>query len=140
MKVVAHFDGGCKGNPGPSSAAAVIGTEEGELVAEHSVFLPRATSNEAEYQALLLAARLARLVGADHVRVLGDSKLVVMQVRGLWRVRESRLRSLRSRAVAMLERFDSYTIGHVPRAQNQRADHLCRQVLLPHREKARARS
>ena len=80
MRLVVHWDGGSRGNPGPAAAAAVVSTPEGEAVEETAVALGRATNNVAEYRALLLGLELARDLGADEVEVVNDSELVARQL------------------------------------------------------------
>ena len=73
---------------------------------------------------------LARELGARRVELLLDSKLVVEQVHGRWRVKDAKLQPLWRRAVALLHGFpDGWKADHVPRAQNTVADALCNQAI-----------
>ncbi len=97
---------------------------EGELVEEGSESIGRATNNVAEYRALLLGIERARALGATEVELVGDSELIVRQVRGEYRVKDANLRGLHSRVREALDPFDGWTIRHVRREANERADRL----------------
>ena len=98
MKVVVNVDGGSRGNPGPAGIAAVATDPSGEVLAERSETIGEATNNVAEYRALLLGIELAKELGADEVELVGDSKLIVEQVRGNWKVKQAHLRPLHTRS------------------------------------------
>jgi ribonuclease HI len=83
----------------------------------------------AEYRALLLGIELAKELGADEVELVADSMLIVEQVRGNWKVKQSHLRPLREQAVRALEGFGSWSIRHVKRGDNERADQLLNDAL-----------
>lgn len=87
------------------------------------------TNNEAEYAALKLALLIAYSAGVTHLQVFGDSKLVVHQVDGSWKVKKQHLRPLRNRIWELGAQFAEIRIGWVPRAENARADELCEIVL-----------
>ena len=123
------MDGGSRGNPGPAAIAAVASDPEGGVLAERSETIGRATNNVAEYRALLLGIELAKELGAREVELIGDSQLIVRQVRGQYKVKDSNLKPLRERAVAALRDFDSWSIRDVRRAQNERADELLNEAL-----------
>jgi len=81
-RVVVNVDGGARGNPGPAAIAAVVATPEGEVIDEVGRTIGRATNNVAEYRALLLGIERAAAAGASEVELIGDSELIVKQVRG----------------------------------------------------------
>ncbi len=95
-RLIVHVDGGARGNPGPAAIAAVVADPDGELVEERSESIGRATNNVAEYRALLLGIERARALGATEVELVGDSELIVRQVRGEYRVKDANLRGLHS--------------------------------------------
>lgn len=116
-----HFDGASRGNPGPSGAGVllVVGGREVALAEP----LPHiATSNVAEYHALILGLRLARRHGVTDLVVLGDSQLVIEQMKGAYRVKTPHLVPLRAEAARVAGKFAAITYQHVPRAQNALAD------------------
>jgi ribonuclease HI len=127
--VVVNVDGGSRGNPGPAAIAAVATDPSGEVLAERAETIGRATNNVAEYRALLLGAELARELGADQVEFVGDSKLIVEQVRGNWKIKQEHLRPLRAEAVRALEGLPKWSIRHVKRDENERADELLNEAL-----------
>ncbi len=129
MKVIVHVDGGARGNPGPAAAAAVISAPGGEVLAEHSELLGRATNNVAEYRALLLGLARARELGADEIEVIGDSELIAKQVNGAYKVKHEAMKPLYLDAMKALREFASWSIRTVPRAQNKRADALVNEAL-----------
>jgi ribonuclease HI len=128
-RFVVNVDGGARGNPGPAAAAAVVSTSDGEVLTERSEAIGEATNNVAEYRALLLGLELARELGAEEVEVVGDSELVVRQVKGEYRVKDAALRALHQRVAAALSDFDRWTIRHVRREQNAEADRLVNERL-----------
>jgi ribonuclease HI len=129
VKLVVHVDGGSRGNPGPAAAGAVLRTPEGELVAEASRTLGRATNNVAEYQALLLGLERARELGATEVEVINDSELIAKQVTGRYKVKHADMKPLHAEARDALAGFERWTIRSVPRAQNAHADALVNAAL-----------
>jgi ribonuclease HI len=126
---VVNVDGGARGNPGPAAIAAVVSTPDGELVEERSRTIGKATSNVAEYRALLLGLELARELGAGEVELVGDSELIVRQVRGEYRVKDAALRELHGLARDALQGFERWSIRHVRRESNERADRLVNEAL-----------
>jgi ribonuclease HI len=129
VKVVVNFDGGSRGNPGPAAIAVVATDQAGDELAERSETIGDATNNVAEYRALLLAIELAKELDGDEVELVGDSKLIVEQVAGNWKVKQEHLRPLHRRARSELEDFARWSIRHVKRDQNDRADELLNQAL-----------
>jgi ribonuclease HI len=80
------------------------------------------TSNEAEYHALIFALEQAQSFAPRELQIFSDSKLVVEQMRGLYRVHHDRLRALHRRASALVDQFERVTITHISRERNQLAD------------------
>jgi ribonuclease HI len=128
-KVIVNVDGGSRGNPGPAAIAAVVTDPSGEVVAERSETIGAATNNVAEYRALLLGVALAKDLGADEAEFVGDSMLIVEQVRGNWKVKQEHLRPLHAEARAALDDLGSWSIRHVKRGENERADELLNEAL-----------
>jgi ribonuclease HI len=122
-------DGGSRGNPGPAAVAAVATDPSGEVLAERSKTIGEATNNVAEYRALLLGIDLAKELGADEVEFVGDSLLIVEQVRGKWKVKQEHLRPLHTKVRDALRDLPSWSIRHVKRDENTRADDLLNQAL-----------
>ncbi|EMA53639.1 MULTISPECIES: ribonuclease HI [Halococcus] len=116
-----YFDGASRGNPGPAAIGWVIVTSEG-IVDEGGERIDDTTNNRAEYEALLRVLEVAREYDFETVDVRGDSQLVVEQVRGAWDTNEPALRERRIRVRELLDGFDEWSIEHVPREANDRAD------------------
>jgi ribonuclease HI len=128
-KVIVNVDGGSRGNPGPAAIAAVVIDPAGEILAERAERIGEATNNVAEYRALLLGIDLANQLGADQVEFVGDSMLIVEQVRGNWRVKQEHLRPLHAEVTEALRDLGSWSIRHVRRGENERADELLNDAL-----------
>lgn len=124
-----NVDGGARGNPGPAAIAAVVTDPDGTVVAERAETIGRATNNVAEYRALLLGIELAKEQGASEVELIGDSQLIVRQVRGEYKVKDEDLKPLRAAAVEALGKFERWSIRDVRRAENERADELLNEAL-----------
>ncbi len=75
------------------------------------------------------ALKLARRLGAERVDLLLDSKLIVEQLHGRWRVKDAKLAPLHAEAKAMLGGLTRWSANHVPRAQNSTADRLANEAL-----------
>jgi ribonuclease HI len=94
-------------------------------VASISDYLGIATNNVAEYTAVVRALRLARELGADEVDLMLDSKLIVEQLHGRWKIKDAKLLPLWNEARNLLSAFRRWSAIHVRRAQNSAADALC---------------
>jgi ribonuclease HI len=129
VKVVINVDGGSRGNPGPAGIAAVATDASGEILAERSETIGKATNNVAEYRALLLGIELAKELEADEAEFVGDSLLIVEQVRGKWKVKQDHLRPLHTKVKDALRELPAWSIRHVKRDENTRADELLNDAL-----------
>jgi ribonuclease HI len=124
VKAVLFTDGGARGNPGPAGIGVVLRDARGKVLGEIAKPIGIATNNIAEYKALIAGLELALDSGVTQLEVCVDSKLVKQQVQGNWKIRNERLRALAARAQGLTSKFESISIRHVPRAQNDRADEL----------------
>ena len=129
MRVVVHVDGGARGNPGPAAAAAVVSAPDGAVLDRAAERLGETTNNVAEYRGLLLGLRRAAALGATEVEVVNDSELVARQVNGDYKVKHAAMKPLHAEAMALLARFDAWSMRNVPRAQNAEADRLVNEAL-----------
>lgn len=124
-----NVDGGARGNPGPSAIGIVVRDEAGGVLLERGARIGDATNNVAEYKALIAGIALARDLGADQVELIGDSELVVKQIRGEYKVKNAGIKPLHAEAKAALADFDGWTINHVRREMNADADRLVNNAL-----------
>ncbi len=122
--IVAHIDGGARGNPGPAGYGVYIEDAKGKVLAELSVFLGRQTNNVAEYSGLIAALEFALKNACLRVRIVSDSELLVKQMRGEYKVKSPDLRPLYERARALTAKLEWHDIKHVLRSQNREADRL----------------
>ncbi|ADG97107.1 Phosphoglycerate mutase [Segniliparus rotundus DSM 44985] len=128
MRVVIEADGGSRGNPGPAAFGAVV-LDGDRVLAQRAEQIGHATNNVAEYRGLIAGLEAAKELGASEVLVRMDSKLVVEQMSGRWKVKHEGMRELASRAAALSRAFDAVRYTWVPREQNKRADALLNAVL-----------
>jgi probable phosphoglycerate mutase len=129
-RVVVEADGGARGNPGPAGYGAVVrDPESGEVLVERSGGLGVTTNNVAEYRGVIAGLRAAAELGAAEVDVRLDSKLVVEQLSGRWKIRQPHLRPLAAEATELLGRFRRTSLSWVPRAANAHADRLANQAM-----------
>ena len=129
MKLTVHVDGGSRGNPGPSAAAAVVSDADGKVVGEAKELLGEQTNNVAEYKALLLGAATAKKLGATELEIINDSELIAKQVNGVYKVKHAAMKPLHAEALQALSAFDKWTVRTVRREQNADADALVNQAL-----------
>ncbi|WP_124266165.1 bifunctional RNase H/acid phosphatase, partial [Streptomyces sp. ADI98-10] len=133
-QVVVEADGGSRGNPGPAGyGAVVIDPATGEPLAEAAEYIGVATNNVAEYRGLIAGLTAAKALFPDagdtlrvHVRM--DSKLVVEQMSGRWKIKHPDMKPLAARAATILPP-SSVTYEWIPRAQNKHADRLANEAM-----------
>jgi ribonuclease HI len=128
-KVTLYVDGSCKGNPGEGGAGVVIKDEQGRTVSHVKRYLGSVTNNIAEYQALILGLQEAQRLGSKEVEIYLDSELVVKQINGLYRVRDSKLKTLEGEVRRLLGHFARWVMRHIPREENREADRLAREAV-----------
>jgi ribonuclease HI len=127
--LVAHSDGGARGNPGPAGYGVVIQDQSGRKVAELSEYLGHQTNNFAEYQGLIGALEYAIQHGPKALKVISDSELLVRQIKGIYKVKNPTLQDLHGRAKELIAQLDWFSIGHALREQNQDADRLANDAM-----------
>ena len=127
--VVIEADGGSRGNPGPAAYGAVLkDAETGEVIAEDGTTIGRATNNVAEYSGLIAGLKLARDHAPDaDIEVRMDSKLVVEQMSGRWKIKHPDMQPLAAEAKQLAPSGTTYT--WVPRERNKHADRLANEAL-----------
>ncbi|GLZ35863.1 putative phosphoglycerate mutase [Lentzea sp. NBRC 105346] len=130
MKVLVEADGGSRGNPGPAGYGAVVrDARTGEVLAERKGFIGVATNNVAEYQGLIAGLRAAVELGADEAEVRMDSKLVVEQMSGRWKIKHPSMQPLAQEARGIAGQIGSVLYNWVAREQNKHADRLANEAM-----------
>ena len=129
MKAILYADGASRGNPGPAGAGAVLIDGTGRVIAELTKYLGVATNNVAEYEGLIVGLERAQRLGVDDLEVRMDSKLVVEQMSGRWKIKHPNMKPLALKAGALYATFPKRTIAHVPRDQNEIADALSNRAI-----------
>ncbi len=130
--VIVFADGGSRGNPGPSAIGAVVvdpSTTPPTRLAAVSERIGTTTNNVAEYKALIAGLQAAQRFSPSVVHVRADSKLVIEQLAGRWKVRQPHLKPLHAQARALLDSFERVDLAHVPREENTDADALVNAAL-----------
>ncbi len=124
-----YTDGGSRGNPGDSAIAAFIFDDKNQLVDLTASYTQIGTNNRAEYLALLSGLKLLKKNNIKEVICCLDSELVVKQVRGEYKVKDSEIQKMHALISEELKNFQKITFKHVPRAENHFADKLVNIVL-----------
>ncbi|MEU3921304.1 bifunctional RNase H/acid phosphatase [Streptomyces sp. NPDC029004] len=127
---VVEADGGSRGNPGPAGyGAAVIDPKTGETLAEAAEYIGVATNNVAEYKGLIAGLKAAKALDPDaSVRVRMDSKLVVEQMSGRWKIKHPDMKPLAAEASRILP-ASQVTYEWIPREKNKHADRLANEAM-----------
>src|SRR5205823_1146573 len=110
--LLAHSDGGARGNPGPAGYGVVIQDESGKKIATLSQYLGHHTNNFAEYQGLIAALEYAVDHGHKALKVISDSELLVRQIKGIYKVKNAALQDLHARAKELIAKLEWFQIEH----------------------------
>ncbi len=126
-----YIDGGSRGNPGPSGGGFAI-YEDGRVIEKGSEFFGDKTNNQAEYMALGIALQKVYDKYGDkgtEVKCFMDSKLAVEQMSGNWKVKSLNVKPLFQKAIRIADKFESFSISHIPREENAVADYLANRAM-----------
>ncbi|MFE2229434.1 bifunctional RNase H/acid phosphatase [Streptomyces kronopolitis] len=128
--LIVEADGGSRGNPGPAGyGAVVLDPQTGEALAEAAEFIGTATNNVAEYKGLVAGLRAAHALDPEaDIRVRMDSKLVVEQMSGRWKIKHPDMKPLAAEAGSVFP-ADRVSYEWVPRARNKHADRLANEAM-----------
>ena len=130
MKVIVEADGGSRGNPGPAGYGSVVWTADRQTVlAESKQAIGHATNNVAEYRGLIAGLEEAAKLGATEVDVRMDSKLIVEQMSGRWKVKHPDLKALIDQAMSVATAFERIGYEWIPRSENSHADRLANEAM-----------
>ncbi len=128
-----YFDGGSRGNPGPSAVGAAIYDKNGNLIDELSEYIGEFTNNQTEYLALEKVLDLVKKYKIKYnirkIILSTDSKLVYSQLKGMWRVKDIDIMEIFKRVVKKLKDYEVVDLRLVPREDNKVADKLVNRAL-----------
>ena len=122
--IIVNVDGASKGNPGEAGIGVAVFDKDLNVVQESCEYIGVATNNIAEYKALILGAKLAIKFNANNTLFKSDSELMVKQIMGEYRVKNTQLKSLYSEVQSLLGKLPEWEIKHVLREENKEADLL----------------
>ena len=125
MMLEINTDGACSGNPGKRGIGVVV-SENGKVIRRISEPAGFGTNNEAEYIAVIRALEEACLLHADSVKITSDSQLIVMQLRGKYKVKSAGLKKLKAKADFLIKKFKSVEFVWAEREGNFSADALAK--------------
>lgn len=128
-KLIIHTDGGARGNPGPAGIGVVFKQDDGMIIGQHQQYIGEATNNVAEYKALLLGLSEAKNLGAEILEINMDSELVVKQMNGQYKIKDSNLKLLAEEVLKQLKQFKNVAFRHVRREFNKDADKLVNEAI-----------
>lgn len=128
-QIIAHIDGGSRGNPGPAAYAVVINSKDGTHLASLSKYLGHTTNNVAEYEGLLAALSYALQLNHQRLKIITDSELLARQINGQYKVKNPNLKVLYDRARTLIAQFYTFRIEHVRREHNREADRLANEAM-----------
>ncbi len=126
-----YTDGASRGNPGKAACAYIYTTEDEKIIHKNGKYLGNTTNNRAEYEAVIFS--LSELIDhyTEYVILSSDSKLVINQLNGDWRVNSSNIKPLYSEVLKIKEKFKDIDFNYLPRENKfiSMADTLCNKIL-----------
>jgi len=128
-KLIIHTDGGARGNPGPAGIGVLIEDSVGNILLQDKKFVGHLTNNQAEYEAVILALKLAKKLGGDELEVYLDSELVVEQLNQNYKIKNLELGKLFIKIWNLRQDFKNVSFTHIPREKNVLADKLVNQAI-----------
>ena len=129
-RLLIEADGGSRGNPGPAGYGAVVrDADTGKVLREVAASVGTATNNVAEYRGLIAGLQVALELEAEQVEVRMDSKLVVEQMSGRWKVKHPDMRVLAAEAAGLTRALPAVSFHHIPRERNTHADRLANEAM-----------
>ena len=127
--LIAHIDGGARGNPGPAGYGVAVRDSAGQPVAELSEYLGLKTNNYAEYSGLLGALDYCLKNNERALKVISDSELMVRQINGIYKVKSPDLKELYDKARQKINQLEWFRAEHVLREKNKDADRLANDAM-----------
>ncbi|MBU4337987.1 ribonuclease HI family protein [Patescibacteria group bacterium] len=123
-----YSDGGSRGNPGPAAIGVALCASNGKTY-EYGEFIGKATNNEAEYKALIMALLKAKSLKAKNVRCFLDSELAVKHLNHQYRIKDEKIIPLFIKIWNLTFDFEKITFTYIPREKNKKADALVNKIL-----------
>lgn len=123
------FDGGSRGNPGPSAVGAVIYDDSDNRIGELSEYIGKHTNNVAEYIALEKVLEYIDKIGTSGLVLLTDSTLVHNQMKKMWKIKDKKILEIYLRLTERLSKYDTVDLRLIPREENKEADKLVNKAL-----------
>lgn len=127
MKATIHSDGGSRGNPGPAAIGVVVELPHKKIEIGERIGV--ATNNVAEYRAIIRGLEEVQKNKVTEVECYLDSELVVRQIKGEYRIKDSKMVELASQVFALRDTFDFIVFYSIPREKNKAADKLVNKAL-----------
>lgn len=130
-RVVIYTDGGARNNPGPAGAGYIIIDHDKKVFEGRKYLGEKQTNNWAEYEAVALALETAKKLKLTDrpLEIRMDSKLVVEQISGNWKIKEMTLKPQAAKVRALLAQFPSSKFVYIPREENAEADALVNEAI-----------
>jgi ribonuclease HI len=119
MKLYIYTDGASRGNPGESASGYRLFDPSKKIVHQHVFYNGICTNNVAEYEAIIAALKEALERDCDEIVLHSDSKLVINQISGAYKIKDRKLKELNSKARALLSGFEKHTLLNVPRSNRE---------------------
>ncbi|MDD5622857.1 MAG: ribonuclease HI family protein [Actinomycetota bacterium] len=124
-----YFDGGSRGNPGPSAVGAIIFDDRDNRLEEMSAYIGKYTNNIAEYLALDKVLDLAEKYNSKKIMLFSDSKLLCNQIKKTWKIKDENILKVYLKVSGKLARYDLVDLRFIPREENKEADRLVNKAL-----------
>lgn len=124
-----YTDGGSRGNPGHSAIGIVIKDATGKVVDRIGKYIGKGTNNEAEYAALITGLGYCLNKNEPILNIFLDSELVVKQLKGVYKVKEPRMKIFFAKVKELEIKFEKVNYTHIPRKLNKEADSIVNKVL-----------
>jgi len=123
-----YFDGSASPNPGLMSVGFCIKNKLGHIIVEDRANLQEGTNNQAEYLGLIMLLKRLITYKPEHVKIMGDSQLVIKQLKGEWKIKKPELKDLYNQTYTLLEKLKRYELVWVKRELNSIADKLSKRI------------
>ena len=128
-KLFIYTDGASRGNPGEAGAGIIIYDEKGQVIKKVKKYLGTTTNNVAEYMALIIALNEAKILNGGVINLFSDSELMVRQIKGIYKVRDKKMKVLWNETRRLLSHFKHYSINCIDRRKNKEADKLANMAI-----------